>query len=103
MVRALISFCSLLVSSLCFAGDPGYHVVKKLQIGRIGGLDCLIVGGAIDPETGNIYLPAAEFAPPVASAAGVKPRPVMIKDSFAVLVVGKRWRWLTNGTSFSHL
>ena len=44
---------------------------------------------AIDPETGNIYLPAAEFAPPVASAAGVKPRPVMIKDSFAVLVVGK--------------
>ncbi len=43
---------------------------------------------AIDPETGNIYLPAAEFAPP-ASAAGAKSRPVMIKDSFAVLVVGK--------------
>ena len=44
---------------------------------------------AIDPKTGNIYLPAAEFAPPPASAAGVKPRPAMIKDSFSVLVVGK--------------
>jgi DNA-binding beta-propeller fold protein YncE len=45
---------------------------------------------ALDPKTHKIYLPAAEFAPAPASPAGApKPRPVMIKDSFAVLVVGK--------------
>ena len=45
---------------------------------------------AIDPKTHNIYLPAAQFSPPAAStAAEPRPRPKMIKDSFAVLVVGK--------------
>ena len=45
---------------------------------------------AIDPKTGNIYLPCAQFAPQEASQAeGPRPRPTMIKDSFAVLVVGK--------------
>jgi DNA-binding beta-propeller fold protein YncE len=45
---------------------------------------------AIDPKTHNIYLPAAQFAPQTASATeGSSPRPIMIKDSFAVLVVGK--------------
>lgn len=44
----------------------------------------------IDPKTHNIYLPAAQFSPQAASiAGGPRPRPVMIKDSFAVLVVGK--------------
>ena len=45
---------------------------------------------AIDPFTHYIYLPAAEFTQPKESAqAGAKPRPVMVKGSFEVLVVGK--------------
>lgn len=45
---------------------------------------------AIDPKTHNIYLPTAKFSPPPASTPeGSKPRPMIIKDSFAVLVVGK--------------
>ena len=45
---------------------------------------------AIDPKTHNIFLPAAAFAPlPPASPEGSKPRPLMIKDSFTVLVVGR--------------
>jgi DNA-binding beta-propeller fold protein YncE len=44
----------------------------------------------IDPKTHNIYLAAAQFSPQPASAAGgARPRPTMIKESFAVLVVGK--------------
>jgi DNA-binding beta-propeller fold protein YncE len=45
---------------------------------------------AIDPITHNIYLPAAQFNPPVApTSENPKPRPEMVKDSFEVLVVGK--------------
>ncbi|MGD0281804.1 MAG: YncE family protein [Dissulfurispiraceae bacterium] len=45
---------------------------------------------AIDTRTHNIYLPVAQFSPQTAPAAdGSRPRPTMIKDSFAVLVVGK--------------
>jgi hypothetical protein len=45
---------------------------------------------AIDPKTHNIYLPAAQFAPPPPTAPEApQPRPVMIKDSFSVLVVGR--------------
>jgi DNA-binding beta-propeller fold protein YncE len=45
---------------------------------------------AIDPKTHNIYLPAAQFSQPEESTqAGSKQRPVMVKDSFEVLVVGK--------------
>jgi len=45
---------------------------------------------AVDPKTHNIYLPAAQFIQPKESTqAGSKQRPVMVKDSFEVLVVGK--------------
>jgi hypothetical protein len=45
---------------------------------------------AIDLKTHNIYLPAAQFSLQTASTAkGSRQRPTMIKDSFAVLVVGK--------------
>jgi YVTN family beta-propeller protein len=45
---------------------------------------------AIDLKTHNICLPAAEFAPPPpATPEAPKPRPVMIKDSFSILVVGR--------------
>ena len=44
----------------------------------------------IDPKTHNIYLPAAQFNEPnEAVQAGTKQRPVMVKDSFEILVVGK--------------
>ena len=44
---------------------------------------------AIDPKTHNVYLPAAQFTPSGKSGVeGSKPRPVMVKDSFEVLVVG---------------
>ena len=45
---------------------------------------------AIDPKTHNIYVPTAKFSsPPATTPEGSKPRPTVIKDSFAVLVVGK--------------
>jgi anthranilate/para-aminobenzoate synthase component II len=45
---------------------------------------------AIDQKTHSIYLPAAQFSPEASSSAeGPRRRPTMIKDSFAVLVVGK--------------
>jgi len=45
---------------------------------------------AIDVKTHNIYLPAAEFAPaPEQTVENPKPRPVQIKDSFVILVIGK--------------
>jgi len=45
---------------------------------------------AIDPKTHNIYLPAAQFSQPEKSMqADTKQRPVMVKDSFEVLVIGK--------------
>jgi len=45
---------------------------------------------AIDTKTHKIYLPVAEFASaPTPTSEGPKQRPLMIKDSFAVLVVGK--------------
>ena len=45
---------------------------------------------AVDPKTHNVYLPAAQFTQPKEpTPAGTKQRPVMEKDSFEVLVVGK--------------
>jgi hypothetical protein len=45
---------------------------------------------ALDTKTHNVYLPMAEFDPAQDPTAETpKPRPAMIKDSFAVLVVGK--------------
>jgi DNA-binding beta-propeller fold protein YncE len=45
---------------------------------------------AIDAQTHNIYLPAAEFAPALEpTSENPKPRPTQIKDTFVVLVIGK--------------
>lgn len=44
---------------------------------------------AIDPKTHKIYLSTAEFGPPPAATPDIpRPRPMAIKDSFMVLVVG---------------
>jgi len=44
---------------------------------------------AIDPKTHYVYLPTAKFSPLPSSVDGANPRPVMIKDSFEILVVGQ--------------
>ena len=45
---------------------------------------------AIDSNTHNIYLPAAQFSPQTSSTTeGLKPRPAMIKGTFSVIVVGE--------------
>ena len=45
---------------------------------------------ALDPTTHRVYLPAAQFTPPEESTQpGSKQRPVMVKDSFELLVVGR--------------
>jgi outer membrane protein assembly factor BamB len=45
---------------------------------------------AVDPKSHNIYLPAAQFTQPGESGQkGSNQRPVMVKDSFEVLVIGK--------------
>ena len=45
-MKAFIVFCSLLVGTISYAADPGYHVIKKLQLGGEGGWDCLTVDSA---------------------------------------------------------
>jgi hypothetical protein len=45
---------------------------------------------AVDPKSHNVYLPAAQFTQPGESGQkGSNQRPVMVKDSFEVLVIGK--------------
>jgi YVTN family beta-propeller protein len=46
---------------------------------------------ALDATTGKVYLVTADFGPaPAATAEQPHPRPVLIPDSFVLLVVGKR-------------
>ena len=39
-------FCGLLVGTVSYAADPGYHVIKKLQLGGEGGWDYVTVNSA---------------------------------------------------------
>jgi DNA-binding beta-propeller fold protein YncE len=76
-------------------GDGTLTVVRESSPGKYKVLETVTTQRgsrtmAIDPKTHNIYLPAAQFSPQTAAAAEeLRPRPTMIKDSFAVLVVGK--------------
>ena len=45
-------FCSLLFGSISYAADPGYHVIKKLQLGGEGGWDDLTV----DSSARRLYI-----------------------------------------------
>ena len=45
-MKTFLLFCSLLVCSISYAADPGYHVIKKLQLGGEGGWDYLTVDSA---------------------------------------------------------
>ena len=42
-MKTFLLFCALFVSTISYAADPGYHVVKKLQLGGEGGWDYLTV------------------------------------------------------------
>jgi DNA-binding beta-propeller fold protein YncE len=45
---------------------------------------------ALDPRTHEVYLPTASFGPPPPpTAESPRPRPAMVKDSFAILVIGR--------------
>jgi DNA-binding beta-propeller fold protein YncE len=76
-------------------GDGTLTVVREASQGKFEVVQTIATQHgsrtmAIDPKTHYIYLPAAQFTPPKApSAEEPKPRPTMIKGSFAVLVVGK--------------
>ncbi len=76
-------------------GDGSLTVVRETSPGKFEVLQTVATQRgsrtmAIDPKTHNIYLPAAEFTPAKAPSAGEpKPRPTLVKGSFAVLVVGK--------------
>ncbi len=75
-------------------GDGTLTVVRETSPGKFETETVRTQRGArtmaLDPKTHILYLPTAEVAPPSASSAEApKSRPVIIKDSFAVLVVGK--------------
>ena len=76
-------------------GEGTLTVVRELSPGKFGVAETVTTQRgartmAIDPRTHNIYLPTATFAPlPASIPEGAKPRPVMIKDSFVIVVVGK--------------
>src|SRR5208283_1478163 len=43
ILKTFLLFCSLLVGTISYAADPGYHLIKKLQLGGEGGWDYLTV------------------------------------------------------------
>ena len=46
MLKSLLVFCCLLVATISYAADPGYHVIKKLPLGGEGGWDYLTIDSA---------------------------------------------------------
>ena len=76
-------------------GDGTLTVVREASAGNFEVVETVTTQHgsrtmAIDPKTHTIYLPAAKFSQPKESTeTGSKQRPVMVKDSFEVLVVGK--------------
>jgi hypothetical protein len=42
--------------------------------------------GALDPQTGDVYLPSGEFTPPTVPGA----RPTLVPGSFQILEFGRR-------------
>ncbi|MBF0552332.1 MAG: YncE family protein [Deltaproteobacteria bacterium] len=76
-------------------GDGTLTVVRESSPGKFEVVDNVATQRgsrtmAIDPKTHHIYLPGAQFEQPTAPVpVGAKQRPVMVKGSFEVLVVGK--------------
>ena len=66
------------------AGKPGFPVIQSVTTQR--GARTM----AFDSANGRIYLPTAQFGiRPAATAENPHPRPVIVPDSFTVLVVGR--------------
>jgi hypothetical protein len=76
-------------------GDGTLTVVKESSSGKFEVAETVPTQRgartmAIDLKTHNIYLPTAEFGPtPEPTKEHPKPRPVPVKDTFVILVVGK--------------
>jgi DNA-binding beta-propeller fold protein YncE len=76
-------------------GDGTLTVVRESSPGKFEVIESVTTQRgsrtmAIDTKTHNIYLPAAQFSQPEKSSqAATKQRPVMVKNSFEILVVGK--------------
>jgi hypothetical protein len=76
-------------------GDGTLTIVREASSGKFEVVETVTTQRgsrtmAIDPKTHNLYLPAAQFSQPKESTqAATKQRPVMEKDSFEVLVIGK--------------
>ena len=76
-------------------GDGTLTIAHEVSPGNYEVLDTIVTQKgsrtmAVDPQTHNVYLPAAQFTSPKEPAqAGTKLRPVMVKGSFEILVVGK--------------
>ncbi len=51
-MRKFIIFCSLLLAANSYAGDSGYHIIKKLKVGGDGGWDYL----TIDSTARRLYI-----------------------------------------------
>jgi hypothetical protein len=76
-------------------GEGTLTVVKesapgKFEVAETVPTQCGARTMAIDTMTHNIYLPAAEFTPALEPIVeNPKPRPIQVKDSFVILVIGK--------------
>lgn len=51
-MRIILVLCILVVGTISYAADSGYHVIKKLQLGGEGGWDLLTV----DSEAKRLYI-----------------------------------------------
>ena len=63
-------------------GKSGFEIIQNVY--TVKGARTM----AVDEKTGRVYLPIALFGPPDPKASG-QPRPTIIPDTFALLVVGK--------------
>ena len=76
-------------------GDGTLTMVREASSGKFEVVDTITTQRgsrtmAVDPRTHRIYLPAAKFTQPKdAVQEGKQAHPVMVKDSFEVLVVGR--------------
>ena len=52
MMKKLFVFCLLIIAANSYAGDSGYHVIKRLQVGGDGGWDYL----TIDDVARRLYI-----------------------------------------------
>ncbi|MFZ1981650.1 MAG: hypothetical protein WAU61_10120, partial [Smithella sp.] len=52
LLKALCLFCAAVISSNAYAAAPGYHIIKKIQIGGEGGWDYL----SVDSEARRLYV-----------------------------------------------